>query len=73
MAAGELHLIEIGLRIDPELVELEKKIVGALDQALNLELQLFQNLVDEVLARGAEIIETAHSLAALDVAGSRTP
>jgi len=53
-----------------ELVELEKKIVGALDQALALELQLFQDLVVEIVGRVSEIIETAHSLAALDVAGS---
>ena len=52
------------------LAELEKKIMGALDQALALELQLFQDLVDEVVARASEIIETAHALAALDVAAS---
>lgn len=54
----------------PELVELEKKIISALDQALAMELRLFQDLVEEVTARAADIIETAHSLAALDVAAS---
>jgi DNA mismatch repair protein MutS len=53
-----------------ELAELEKKIIGALDQALALELRLFQDLVDEVTARAPDIIETAHALAALDVAAS---
>lgn len=54
----------------PELVELEKKIMGALDQALALEVRLFQDLVDEVSQRACDIIETAHALAALDVAAS---
>jgi DNA mismatch repair protein MutS len=53
-----------------ELAELEKKIMGALDQALALELRLFQDLVDEVVKRAGDIVETAHALAALDVAGS---
>ncbi len=54
----------------PELAELEKKIRGALDQALALELRLFQDLVNEVGSRATDIIETAHALAALDVAAS---
>jgi DNA mismatch repair protein MutS len=54
----------------PELAELEKKIVGALDQALALELRLFQDLVEEVTKRASDIVETAHGLAALDVAAS---
>jgi DNA mismatch repair protein MutS len=53
-----------------ELAELEKKIMGALDQALALELTLFQDLVDKVLGRSQDIIETAHALAALDVASN---
>lgn len=53
-----------------ELAELEKKIIGALEQALTLELKLFQDLVDEVLKRAPDIGETAHALAALDVASS---
>lgn len=51
----------------PELAELEKKIIGALDQALSLELQLFQNLVDVVMTRANDIIETTQALAILDV------
>ncbi|MBS0272232.1 MAG: DNA mismatch repair protein MutS [Proteobacteria bacterium] len=54
----------------PELAELEKKIIGALDQALALELRLFQDLVDEVSQRASDIIETAHAIASLDVAAS---
>lgn len=54
----------------PELAELEKKIISALDQALAMELRLFQDLVEEVKARASAIIETAHALAALDVAAS---
>lgn len=54
----------------PELSELEKKIMGALDQALSLEAQLFQELVEGVIARASEIIETTQALAALDVLAS---
>ncbi|MBX9786337.1 MAG: DNA mismatch repair protein MutS [Alphaproteobacteria bacterium] len=54
----------------PELAELEKKIISALDQALAMELRLFQDLVDEVTTRASAIVETAHALAALDVAAS---
>lgn len=53
-----------------ELAELEKKIIGALDQALTLELQLFQELVDEIVTRASDIIATTQALAALDVLGS---
>lgn len=54
----------------PELSELEKKIMGALDQALSLEAQLFQDLVEEVVSQASEIIETTQALAALDVLAS---
>ncbi len=53
-----------------ELAELEKKIIGALEQALTLEITLFQELVDDVLKLTSQISETAHALAALDVAAS---
>jgi DNA mismatch repair protein MutS len=53
-----------------ELNELEKKIVGAEDQALSLELNLFQELVEAVLQRVSDIIQTAHALAKFDVAAS---
>lgn len=54
----------------PELAELEKKIIGALDQALALELRLFQDLATEVVSRTSDIIETARTLASLDVVSS---
>lgn len=53
-----------------ELAELEKKIIGALDQALALELQLFQELVEDVISHAAEIVETTQALAMLDVQAS---
>jgi DNA mismatch repair protein MutS len=53
-----------------ELAELEKKIIGALEQALTIELQLFQDLVDAVIAQATEIIETTKALGVLDVLGS---
>lgn len=55
-----------------ELAELEKKIIGALDQALSIELQLFQGLVDEVISRASDIIETTQALATLDVWASHS-
>lgn len=51
----------------PELAELEKRIISALEQALNLELQLFQQLVDAVTTEANAIIATTQALAALDV------
>ncbi|WP_152415438.1 DNA mismatch repair protein MutS [Caenispirillum salinarum] len=50
-----------------ELSELEDKIRGAADKALALELELFADLVKEVLARGQEIADAAAALAELDV------
>ena len=35
--------------------------MGALEHALAFELRLFQDLVDEVTRRAADIIETAHA------------
>jgi len=51
-----------------ELSELEQKIASAAERALSLELQLFQDLVGEVLQRAEEIGRAARALAALDVA-----
>ena len=51
-----------------ELSELEQKIASAAERALSLEMQLVQDLVGEVLQRGAEIATAASALAALDVA-----
>jgi DNA mismatch repair protein MutS len=54
----------------PELAELEKRIMGAVEQALALELRLFEDLVNEVISRSSDIIETAYGLSLLDVAAS---
>ena len=51
-----------------ELAELEEKIGRAADKALALELQLFDDLAGEVLARVEEIARAARAIAALDVA-----
>ncbi|HLI21828.1 MAG TPA: DNA mismatch repair protein MutS, partial [Stellaceae bacterium] len=53
-----------------ELGELEAKIASAADRALALELKLFDDLVREALAQGAEIARAAAALAALDVAAA---
>ncbi len=53
-----------------ELSELEQKIASAAERALSLELQLFQDLVGEVLERGEEIATAARALAELDVAAA---
>lgn len=53
-----------------ELTELEHKIIGANDKALAIELELFEELVKQVLAQADEISRTAKSLAELDVACS---
>jgi DNA mismatch repair protein MutS len=49
-----------------ELSELESKILNAAEKTLALELQLFDDLVGEALARGEEIARAAAALAALD-------
>ncbi len=53
-----------------ELSELEQKISSAAGRALALELQLFQDLVGEVMERAEVIGTTARALAALDVAAA---
>ncbi len=53
-----------------ELSELEQKIASAAERALSLELQIFQDLVGEVLQRGEEIATAARALAELDVAAA---
>ena len=53
-----------------ELNELEQKIARAADQALALELSLFDDLLNEVLGRTEEIALAAVSLAKLDVAAA---
>lgn len=51
----------------PELSELESKIAQAADRALKLELEMFERLAADVLARAEAITRAAQSLAALDV------
>ena len=53
-----------------ELGELEDKIRGAADKALALELELFKDLLEEVVSRAEDIARAARALAALDVAAS---
>jgi len=53
-----------------ELGELEDKIRGAADKALALELELFKDLLADVVARADDIARAARALAALDVAAS---
>ncbi len=51
-----------------ELGELEQKIATAADKALAIEMQLFADLVDEVIGRAEGVGRAARALADLDVA-----
>jgi DNA mismatch repair protein MutS len=53
-----------------ELGELETKITSAADKTLAIELALFEELTQDVLARGHEIALAARALAELDVAAA---
>src|SRR6185437_5641474 len=53
-----------------ELGELESKIANAADRALALELRLFADLVEDVMARRREIADAAAALAVLDLASA---
>ncbi|MGD9638636.1 MAG: DNA mismatch repair protein MutS [Alphaproteobacteria bacterium] len=53
-----------------ELSGLEDKIRAAAEKALALELQLFENLIKDVLLHSDELAKTAASIAAIDVAAS---
>ena len=53
-----------------ELSELENKITEAADKALAVEIQLFADLVTDVVSRLPDLRKTAQSLASLDVAAS---
>ncbi|HEY0941382.1 MAG TPA: DNA mismatch repair protein MutS [Steroidobacter sp.] len=53
--------------ITPELKEFEDKVLGARDRALAREKQLYDELLDQLIARLAELQATAAALAALDV------
>ncbi len=53
--------------ITPELKEFEDKVLGARDRALAREKQLYDELLDQLIVRLAELQNTAAALAALDV------
>ena len=53
--------------ITPELKEFEDKVLSARDRALAREKQLYDQLLDQLIARLAELQATAAALAALDV------
>lgn len=56
--------------ITPELKEFEDKVLGARDRALAREKQLYDQLLDQLITRLAELQTTASALAALDVLGN---
>ena len=51
----------------PELKEVEQKIIGAQEQSVRLEMQLFGEIRDRIAERIASIQQTAHALKKLDV------
>ncbi len=53
--------------ITPELKEFEDKVLSARDRALAREKQLYEQLLDQLIGRLAELQATAAALAALDV------
>ena len=53
--------------ITPELKEFEDKVLGARDRALAREKQLYDELLDQLIARLADLQASAAALAALDV------
>ncbi|HKS57732.1 MAG TPA: DNA mismatch repair protein MutS [Steroidobacteraceae bacterium] len=53
--------------ITPELKEFEDKVLSARDRALAREKQLYDELLDQIIGRLAELQATAAALAALDV------
>ncbi|MCK9993908.1 MAG: DNA mismatch repair protein MutS [Alphaproteobacteria bacterium] len=53
-----------------ELGELERKIDQAGNHALGIEMALWEDLLKEVMGRGAAILRTAGALGVLDVAGA---
>ncbi len=70
-AAGFIHRQTLASAVrytTAELGELEKRILEAADKALAVELEIFAQLVAEVLARAEPVAAAARALAALDVA-----
>lgn len=56
--------------INPELKEFENKILGAEERLVNLEYQLFSELIEKISLEKARIIKTASSIAKIDVFAS---
>lgn len=54
----------------PELAEWEKKIESANHQALTLELQIFQGLLEEIKNYAHDLLKCSRALAAVDVASA---
>ncbi len=54
----------------PELAELERKITGAAQQAMEIELQLFADLVQDIQQVTDDILRCCRSLAAIDVSAA---
>lgn len=54
----------------PALIELEKELTAAADHALALELQLFDDLMKDVLAVAEDLRASTHAIATLDVAAA---
>jgi DNA mismatch repair protein MutS len=52
------------------LSDLERRIEAAAHQALEVELQLFSDLIGEVQGRAPEILQTSRALASIDVAAA---
>jgi len=68
-ASGNVQTMATAVRFSTvELNELEQKIGRAADQALALELALFDDLLGEISGRVEDIALSAASLASLDVA-----
>lgn len=53
-----------------ELTELENKIRGAADKALAMELEMFENLVQDIKLASEDILRTSKAYAELDVASA---
>ena len=54
----------------PELKEIEQKIIGAQEQSIRLELQIFSEIREEIAARIGRIQKTSESVKLLDVCQS---
>ena len=50
-----------------ELADLEQRIASAAERALGLELDIFEKLLNAVMASADDIKQAAHALAVLDV------